>query len=171
VTIADIFHKALPEARKKGIRMIAVNRRHYPGSTPYLPEELAPLKLDETDIPKCLLFLQHRGLELIGFIHRIVEKLGLPTLGPDGSGMITVLGHSIGNIHTLSLARCFQNESLPTLLKEVKEWISGIIIFGNPFPTYLSTTAPSNISHRSSHGSLWNKINREVYLLGGKGHV
>jgi len=79
-----------------------------------------------------LLFLQYRGLELIGFIHRIVEKLGLPTLGSDGSGMITVLGHSIGNIHTLSLAKCFQDESLPTLLKHVNEWISGIIIFDPP---------------------------------------
>jgi hypothetical protein len=119
--------------------MIAVNRRDFPDSTPYSPEELADLKSPEVDASKCLLFLHKRGLELIGFIHHIIEELGLPKNMPDGTGSITILAWSLGSIYCFSAMGCFNDTDLPAPLKKtIKECISGIILLGTDVSFNLS---------------------------------
>jgi len=128
-----VFQKALPEAKKKGIRLIALNRRQFPESTPYSEEELAFLKQPNFDRTKSLVFMQKRSFELIGFVHHAIEKLSLPALSSDGVGNITILAWSLGNIYSFSIMGCFNDSELPVPFKKtVKECISSIILFDPP---------------------------------------
>lgn len=130
---SGVFKKALPEGRRKGIRLIALNRRDFPGSTPYSQEELADLKSPKVDLTRFLVFLRKRSMEIIGFIHHITQKLGLPTTDPDGRGNISILGWSSGCIYLFSVMACFNEDNLPTPWKEtIQECISSCILFDPP---------------------------------------
>jgi len=108
--------------------MIAVNRRGFPGSSPFSPEELTAFNNKKgVRIPEALSFMRQRGMEFIGFIHEAVKKLGLPRTREDDSGGITVLGWSLGNIYCLTTLACFNEQDLPESWKEtVRNHVSTI---------------------------------------------
>ncbi|KAG6873149.1 hypothetical protein C0995_002302 [Termitomyces sp. Mi166 len=97
-----IFKKLLPVAQNKGARVVALNRRHYPGSTEYSAEELAIVVNGGTEAQKDAEF-QTRGLEIATFIDNFIVQYNLPPISEDGkTGGIILLGWSLGSVQALA---------------------------------------------------------------------
>lgn len=135
-----IFEKVMALAQGSNIRIVAVNRRDYPGSTPLTTEDTAILA-SGSDEQKAA-FLKARGVEVATFIDLFVERNGVPPISPDGhTGGFALLGWSLGNAIVLSAVA--NVESLPPAAQD--RWTSGmraLILHGTPqsllvFPLYV----------------------------------
>ncbi|KAH8116198.1 hypothetical protein DFH11DRAFT_1725694 [Phellopilus nigrolimitatus] len=98
---AQSFARLAPRAAAHGLRVIALNRRDYAGSTPLAPAELAALRG-----PDPAPFLRARGLELARFLAWVVAEKRIPPARADrgggGAGGLALLGWSLGNVTTLA---------------------------------------------------------------------
>lgn len=105
-----VFQKVMSLAPKYGLRIVAINRRDHPGSTPFTPAELQVLA-SGTDEEKGS-FVRARGLELATFADNFIKQNNLPPISEDGKGGgIALLGWSLGSTVTLA---CVANiDSLP----------------------------------------------------------
>ncbi|KAG6867737.1 hypothetical protein C0993_011819 [Termitomyces sp. T159_Od127] len=113
-----IFEKMLTVASKKGTRFVALNRRDYPGSTAYRPEELHIVVSDVTDEEKHAEF-QARGIEIATFIDNFIKKNNLPPISKDQkAGGIILLGWSLGSataLSTIANARALPSDTVARL--------------------------------------------------------
>lgn len=98
----------MPLAAKYSLRIIALNRRDYVGSTPFTTAELDDLLSD--DDAKHRQFLQTRGLEIARFLVWVIDELEIPPKMEavmDGKsktyGGLALMGWSLGNIQTISV--------------------------------------------------------------------
>ena len=83
--LAGIFRRMFPFAKQYGIRLVAINRRDYAGSTPYSQFEHDRLMgVDEAAHRDALL---QEGQELATFLEQLVKALGIPKVqtGSDGA--------------------------------------------------------------------------------------
>ena len=80
--LAGIFSRFLPLAGKLGARVIAINRRDYPGSEPFNDEDRALLLSTTEDTPAACenaeRFMKARGRELHEFLNQLVKSEELP---------------------------------------------------------------------------------------------
>lgn len=107
-----IFKKLLPVAQRKGARVVALNRRHYPGSTKYSAEELDVIFNGGTDVQKEAEF-QARGLEFATFINNFIMQHNLPPISEDRkTGGIILLGWSFGSVAALATISNAHNLSI-----------------------------------------------------------
>ncbi|EJD01416.1 uncharacterized protein FOMMEDRAFT_111212 [Fomitiporia mediterranea MF3/22] len=98
---AQNFSRLLALAKKHNLRIIALNRRDYTGSTPFSQAELQVLK-DGTDSEKHE-FMRARGLEIAKFLVWVIKELKIPRASEDGTaGGLALLGWSLGNITTIA---------------------------------------------------------------------
>ena len=111
----EIFTPLLPHAHKQNARVVTVNRRDYPGSTPLSPQELNVLN-SGTDEQKAE-YLKERGVEFATFFDTFAEGNTLSPISPDGSsGGFAVLGWSLGC--TFALASIAAVDALPAHVQE-----------------------------------------------------
>lgn len=93
---APVFKRVHALAQDRGIRFVALNRRNYPGSTPYSEEETNVLRngtKEERDA-----YLRNRGHEIALFIDRFIEKTDIaPIFTTTGGGGIALLAWSAGS--------------------------------------------------------------------------
>ncbi|KAL5498105.1 hypothetical protein ACEPAH_2235 [Sanghuangporus vaninii] len=101
---AQNFSRLLPIAKQHNLRVIALNRRDYVGSTPYSKSELAIINSnDDRAFPA---FLQARGLEIARFLVWVIKEKNIPRANADGKeGGLAVLGWSLGNLITMAFMR------------------------------------------------------------------
>lgn len=100
-TTPDVFEKVLLLARDSAVRFVAINRRDYPGSSPFAEAKLAVLK-DGTDDQKAS-FVRDRGVELATFIHCYSQQHLIPPLSKDAAtGGFTILCWSLGNSNAVA---------------------------------------------------------------------
>lgn len=90
------------------MRLVLVNRRDYPGSSPYTSEDLHLVRLTTADDTKAAdnhdTFYRARAAELAAFMCELVKKEGLPKMTADGKeGGIALLAWSAGNVYTIPL--------------------------------------------------------------------
>ncbi|KAI5121420.1 hypothetical protein M0805_006183 [Coniferiporia weirii] len=112
---AQTFSRLPPLAPRHNLRIIALNRRDYTGSTPFSPAELADLT--GSSEPAHTRFLQARGAEIARFLVRMVVEKNLPRASADGkSGGLALLGWSLGNLTTMAFV-----SNLDTYPREVLE--------------------------------------------------
>ncbi|KZT18636.1 hypothetical protein NEOLEDRAFT_1173481 [Neolentinus lepideus HHB14362 ss-1] len=94
-----IFTKLLPLAAQHNLRLVLLNRRDYPGSTPVFPEEVD--KIRSTDLNVNAAILRELGLQIGSFLAWYVYAASIPSveIGEDGSskGGLAVLAWSSGN--------------------------------------------------------------------------
>ncbi|KAH9937978.1 Alpha/Beta hydrolase protein [Amylocystis lapponica] len=100
-----IFRPMFQYAASFNLRLVALNSRDYPGSTPYSPQELRDLK-GSPEVQRGE--IQKRGLELAAFIHWFIDTEEIPPVSLTSTpgvltGGFSVLGWSAGNFHTLSM--------------------------------------------------------------------
>ncbi|KAM6504024.1 Alpha/Beta hydrolase fold [Amanita muscaria] len=92
---APVFKRAQEVAFKRGVRFIAINRRNYPGSTPFTPEEFHTLEQGSSE--EKAEFWRDRGHEIAVFIDAFIKENNIPPIPNDGqSGGIILLGWSLG---------------------------------------------------------------------------
>ncbi|KAH8114765.1 Alpha/Beta hydrolase protein [Phellopilus nigrolimitatus] len=95
------FSRLLPLAHKYNLRIIALNRRDYAGSTPFSDAELDVVRGKDDHAHKD--FLQKRGLEIARFLVWVISEKKIPRTSEDGTlGGLALLGWSLGNATTLS---------------------------------------------------------------------
>lgn len=102
-------------APASGLRIVAVNRRGYPGSTPLSPADVETINSKENDDEKRGL-LRTLCIQLAAFIDGFSERNGLPPLSADGTtGGFAVVGWSMGCAFALGVAACV--ETLPAAIQ------------------------------------------------------
>ncbi|EKM49711.1 uncharacterized protein PHACADRAFT_188757 [Phanerochaete carnosa HHB-10118-sp] len=90
-----VFEKLMAAAAEHNIRIVAMNRREYPGSTPLSPSDIQILS-SGTDDEKAA-FLRARGLEIATFACRFAQQYDIPRISEDGkTGGFVIFGWSFG---------------------------------------------------------------------------
>ncbi|KZP26746.1 hypothetical protein FIBSPDRAFT_731663 [Athelia psychrophila] len=91
------FHKLLPLGAKDNIRLVIVNRRDYPGSTPYTDDNLADLNAGKA------VFMERLAAEVAHLLVWFSETHDIPKISADGKkGGFAVMGWSAGAATPLS---------------------------------------------------------------------
>ncbi|EIW56131.1 uncharacterized protein TRAVEDRAFT_39145 [Trametes versicolor FP-101664 SS1] len=142
VFTSPIFEKVMALAQGSNIRIVAVNRRDYPGSTPLTTEDTAILA-SGSDEQKAA-FLKARGVEVATFIDLFVERNGVPPISPDGhTGGFALLGWSLGN--AIALSAVANVESLPPAAQD--RWTSGMraLILHEPLTVAIGSPLPPKV--------------------------
>ncbi|KAA1472408.1 hypothetical protein DENSPDRAFT_821206 [Dentipellis sp. KUC8613] len=92
-----IFHKMLPFAAQNQLRMVLVNRRDYPGSTPESEEELKAVAPGATRESQSE-FVAAKGIELAGLLSWFIKTQGIPAVqtvdGKVKGGIVLVMWSS-----------------------------------------------------------------------------
>ncbi|KAJ7916277.1 hypothetical protein B0H13DRAFT_2323552 [Mycena leptocephala] len=90
------FQRLNPLVEPNSLRIISVNRREYPGSSPYSPEELAAF-MEGTDSVRASL-LEQQGRDLAMFLDGLIKELCIPQ-----TGGVALIGWSMGTLFLLAL--------------------------------------------------------------------
>ncbi|KAJ7213248.1 hypothetical protein C8J57DRAFT_1256057 [Mycena rebaudengoi] len=123
---AGTFQRLSPLAERNALRIISVNRREYPGSSPYCAEDLKVFQ-EGTDAERAVL-LEQQGYDLACFVDGIIHELGV--LLPGG---IMLVGWSLGTIFLLSLIACIEN--LPGEMKDrLSEFVHTVVLLRSLIP-------------------------------------
>lgn len=122
-TIIGIFQRTLPIASAHSLRVICVNRREYPGSSPYTAEELRVIA-HGCDAERKE-FLHQEGILFALFIDGLIQQLSLPK-----EGGVAVAGWSLGTV--LSFGVLSSIHDLPEDTQgRLKTYIRSFILWGS----------------------------------------
>lgn len=94
-----IFKRLLPSAQERGLRLVTVNWRDYPGSSPYTSEELDEFSSKSYEVQRAA--MEKQGNHITTFIENFIKKEDIPPLEREGlkkCGGLTVLTWSLGNV-------------------------------------------------------------------------
>ncbi|KAL5513084.1 hypothetical protein ACEPAH_3482 [Sanghuangporus vaninii] len=98
----QIFRRLIPLAPKRNVRLVLVNRRDYPGSSPYTEEDLRKVRTDDPETHND--FAKARASEFARFIKTFIEKENIPKASSDWKrGGVVLMAWSSGNGYTLPL--------------------------------------------------------------------
>lgn len=133
-----VFEKMLAAAPKKGVRVVAIQRRPFSGSTPFSAEELKITLTGGTEAERAE-YSEARGHELALFISKFISNFNLPPASGTKGGSI-LLGWSVGGI--LPVLAVGHSKTLPNDVKErlgahirsVIVYESAPLCFGLPMP-------------------------------------
>ncbi|KAI0702380.1 alpha/beta-hydrolase [Cerioporus squamosus] len=135
---SGIFTKLLPLAGAKNARLVLVNRRDYPGATPYTPEERivleGALKSDPATARKQLLaYAKERAREVYTLLAQFVADNDIPPRRPEpaNEGGIVLVGWSFGTIWMTSLLA--NVASFPVNDVELGKYIRRVILHDPPY--------------------------------------
>lgn len=104
------------------MRTISVNRRGYPGSTPYTPEEENAVKQgSEADREE---WLNQQGRTFALFLEGLIDSHNLPE-----NGGIGLVGWSMGNLITTSFVACVSHLP-PATRKTLQAYLKAVIVYG-----------------------------------------
>jgi len=129
-----IFTRLFPYATKSNLRLLAVNMRDYPDSSPNTPEELEDL--GSGDPQRQAKYFKSAALQIAMFASKAVIQLGLPEPTADKkAGGITILGWSSGTLYMTALLAHARN--LPKEDKAVlSNYLRTVVLFDPAwFPT------------------------------------
>lgn len=91
-----IFQRVISIAPSFNLRIVAINRRNYGGSTAFSKEEMSQLRGGTFE--QRTSFCVDRGVEIMTFIDKFVNKYNIPPLSSDRrSGGFALLGWSLGS--------------------------------------------------------------------------
>lgn len=89
----------VPYAARNNLRLIALNTRDYPGSSPFSSEELAAMSNPDKAVQARA--LQNQAEEIAEFLVHIIKEYQIPATSPSGGGL-ALMGWSLGNILPLA---------------------------------------------------------------------
>lgn len=121
------FLGLFPHAAARNMRIMALNLRDYPGSTPYTPSELELLCSDDAEEQAAA--VRSQGHEIAAFLKHIIETESLPPVaGVAGkkAGGIAVMSWSLGNVWAMSLfahTASLDQDTRTVLLPMLRTWI------------------------------------------------
>ncbi|KAI0319504.1 Alpha/Beta hydrolase protein [Amylostereum chailletii] len=138
----EAFRSLNPFAAQYNLRLVTVNRRDYPGSTPLSDDDVAAVK--STDEDRRTEFFRKQAFELAAFLAWFVQQETIPSFVIDGEGRrhggIVLLGWSHSTAFTLDLLA--NGDRLPSQVRDVLEpYMRGLCaydvssqVFGFPDP-------------------------------------
>jgi pimeloyl-ACP methyl ester carboxylesterase len=152
-----IFQKVLNVARSNGVRFVAIQRRPFPGSTPFTAEELNVVLTGGSSEADRDAQIAARGHEIASFVDAFIQKFKLPPLSDDGKiGGVALLGWSVGG--AFPVAAVASSGTLPTDVQaRLSSYVRSLIVYesaplvlGLPTPTQnwaplIDTTMPENL--------------------------
>ncbi|KAJ7824851.1 Alpha/Beta hydrolase protein [Mycena leptocephala] len=118
------FQRLNPLAQPNSLRIISVNRREYPGSSPYSAQELAAFA-EGTDAERASL-LKQQGRDLAMFLDGLLSELSIPQ-----TGGIALIGWSMGTLFVLALIASI--DTLPTATQErLSSFVHTVVMLQSP---------------------------------------
>ncbi|TFK53392.1 hypothetical protein OE88DRAFT_1626342 [Heliocybe sulcata] len=142
-----IFAKLLPLAARHNLRLVLLNRRDYPGSTPVSQDELEKIRSDNLGVNAAV--LRELGLQIASFIAWYARTASIPQvqIGVSGEpeGGLSVLAWSSGNATTSAAIA-----NLAELEEEQKACLKGRL------RTYIIYDSPSYIFGIPQDVALYN---------------
>ncbi|KAH9830742.1 Alpha/Beta hydrolase protein [Rhodofomes roseus] len=148
------FKALFPYASQHNVRLVTLNMRDYPGSTPFTDAELAAMRGPDRNGQRTQ--LHKRGFEIAAFVIWFIRKESIPPLRLDGektSGGISVLGWSWGN--TMSLSFVARATELSKQDQEFLEAYMRALVIYEPAPH-------SSISADSYFDEIHNPIRKQT---------
>ncbi|KAK0183634.1 hypothetical protein F5146DRAFT_179242 [Armillaria mellea] len=134
----EIFQRVLDLAPSKGVRFVAFNRRHFPGTTPLSPEELVIIQTGGTDDSQREVLVEARGHEIALFIDTFIQKFNLPSISSGGG--VALLGWSLGA--TFAPIAISSIDTLPEdVRRRLSEYMCSLILY-EPAPIILGLPTP-----------------------------
>ncbi|KAI0774678.1 Alpha/Beta hydrolase protein [Trametes elegans] len=134
------FKKLLPLAKQFNARVVAVNRRDYPGSDPYTPDELATLGRiaqappgDADAAAGICAFYRDRARDLYDFLVDFVRREKIPRAAGNKGGLI-VSGWSLGT--TLITALLAHVGEFPEGDVKLSEYVRRAILYDASYICY-----------------------------------
>ena len=125
---AATFKRIIPLAESYNVRLVIVNRRDYPGSSPYSEEELVRLRTGGTEAHND--FAQNRAREFATFIRHYVEQNKIPRATEDWSaGGIVLLGWSAGNNFTVPIL-AHADVIVDETRSKIEPYLRSLMVFG-----------------------------------------
>ncbi|EJD07447.1 uncharacterized protein FOMMEDRAFT_149976 [Fomitiporia mediterranea MF3/22] len=126
----ECFRRLLPLAPQHQIRLVLVNRRDYPGSTPYTEEDLEKIRVDNAETHDQ--FAKARAVEFAQFIKTFVENEDVPKASSDWKrGGVVLLAWSSGNSYTLPLLSYI--DAIPIDTREIiSQYLRSHVMFDAP---------------------------------------
>jgi len=104
------------------VRVICINRRHYPGTTSFSPAELRII-MSATDQEKAKL-LDQQGKDLAALVVALIKQCGLPQ-----NGGVTLAGWSLGTSYMLAIVAAINH--LDQDVREcLQKYVAGFLIWG-----------------------------------------
>ncbi len=127
-----IFQKVLNVARSNGVRFVAIQRRPFPGSTPFTAEELNVVLTGGSSEADRDAQIAARGHEIASFVDAFIQKFKLPPLSDDGKiGGVALLGWSVGG--AFPVAAVASSGTLPTDVQaRLSSYVRSLIVYGTP---------------------------------------
>lgn len=124
------FQKVLKLAPTSGLRIVAINRRDYPHSSPFSPAELETMAKG-SDADKAT-FLSSGGLEIMAFIDEFIQRYDLPPISDDGkTGGVALAGWSLGNIVNCAAISSAERLS-PDVKSRIAKYLKALILQDPP---------------------------------------
>ncbi|KAJ7660263.1 Alpha/Beta hydrolase protein [Mycena polygramma] len=123
----DGFIPLHQHAHRSNLRVLALNRRDYRGSTKYTDAELEDLKEGQK------IFQDHLAIQLAWFLEHFIHHEGVPKVSQDRkSGGFIIMGWSFGIATTLSLLS--DPAVLPqTLYDTIEPYVMTIVLYDPPY--------------------------------------
>ena len=113
-----IFRRLLPYANKRNLRLVLLNMRDYPGSSPFTPEEVAGMA--SKDVQEQAGVIREMGRQIATFLAYFIHKYDIPTpriTRGKKNGGLSLLTWSLSN--TMSMSLLGNAHTLPKKTKEV----------------------------------------------------
>ena len=120
----------LPYAASYSVRLVRMNLRDYPGSTPYTPKELAALSSD--DATQQAAATKAHGDEVAAFLEYFIKKHDIPKIvdvSGKRTGGLALVTWSMSNIVAFSFlgnARWFPEETRSFL----EQYVRAVVLYG-----------------------------------------
>lgn len=144
--MSGVFQRLLPLAAARSMRIVCINRREYPGSTPHTAEELRAYASGSEEERAAL--ISEAGLNLAFCVDGIIQQCALPS-----GGHVALVGWSLGNMFTLAAMASIM--SVPPQTRErLQSFVKTIIMWGEFPPCPLLPSSYSD--HRPPLASAWN---------------
>ncbi|KAH9890074.1 alpha/beta-hydrolase [Cubamyces lactineus] len=143
-----VYRPMIPFAAEHNLRLVLVNVRGYPGSTPYCKDDLDELRSPDRAVQA--LAVAKRGMDIAAFIRWFIDTEGIPPIRerPDGNarvGGLSLLSWSGGNLPTISmLAYAHQ---LPERTRTLLEAYLRSFIMFDPSSSIIGKKLPSGLSN------------------------
>ncbi|KAF8580183.1 hypothetical protein K439DRAFT_1357692 [Ramaria rubella] len=132
---SPIFQHLFPFASKYNVRIVAITRRDYSGSTLFTSAELDVLtsRQEPGDIGVKTNFLKERSKEIASFLDIFIQKNKLPKSDPTGKqGGVALLGWSLGNVQALAVVGLAQH--LPKdLVDHLEPYFRTLVLYECPY--------------------------------------
>ncbi|EED78969.1 predicted protein [Postia placenta Mad-698-R] len=131
-----IFKPMFQYAPEHNMRLVAINLRDYPGSTPFSPSELDALRSDKADQAT---FISDRGMELARFLEWFILEHDLPPKAlshkSEAAGGLSILGWSLGNCPIMSMLA--SAHALPEATRKLLDMhLRSFIVYDPPLYTF-----------------------------------